>query len=379
MHIKRTLSIVSLISILVISTSADSFGQSSEDNRNDRGKDGDETVYTIKKGDTLWDISGEFLKNPFMWPNLWENNNYISNPDLIYPGNRLIIPSVILLKTEPPVKFSEEEAAPVSAAEATLPRFLNEQAVVPVPVEPITAPIPSIPAHPKRPHLPNAPAGAPAVEKPVVSSDTIEASGYVINKIESYGVINGSAEDRNIFANGDTVKLSLSKGYTDKVLLGGKFTIFRTSGPVIHPRTKKKAGFIFIPVGVLEINRVQGNDASGNIIRSYTYASPGDLIQPFSPAQPVNRVTKVADDLQGYIIEAQYGSELSAQFSIVYLDKGAADGITPGAMIYVIREKKDDIIGELRVVSVQDTTSTALVIRSVEPFGVGSKVTTTIK
>ena len=370
MHIKRTLSIVSLISILVISTSADSFGQSSEDNRNDRGKDGDETVYTIKKGDTLWDISGEFLKNPFMWPNLWENNNYINNPDLIYPGNRLIIPSVILLKTEP-----AEEAAPVSAAEATLPRFLNDQAVVPVPGEPITASIPSMPAHPKRPPLP----GAPAVEKPVVSSDTIEASGYVINKIEGYGVITGSAEDRNIFADGDTVKLSLSKGYTDKVLLGGKFTIFRTSGPVIHPMTKKKAGFIFIPVGVLEINRVQGNDASGNIIRSYTYASPGDLIQPFSPAQPVNRVTKVADDLQGYIIEAQYGSELSAQFSIVYLDKGAADGITPGAIIYVIREKKDDIIGELRVVSVQDTTSTALVIRSAEPFGVGSKVTTTIK
>ncbi|MEK6583685.1 MAG: LysM peptidoglycan-binding domain-containing protein [Nitrospirota bacterium] len=363
MHIKRTLSIVSLISILVISTSADSFGQSSEDNRNDLGKDGDETVYTIKKGDTLWDISGEFLKNPFMWPNLWENNNYINNPDLIYPGNRLIIPSVILLKTEP-----AEEAAPVSAAEATLP----EQAVVPVPGEPITASIPSMPAHPKRPPLP----GAPAVEKPVVSSDTIEASGYVINKIEGYGVISGSAEDRNIFADGDTVKLSLSKGYTDKVLLGGKFTIFRTSGPVIHPRTKKKAGFIFIPVGVLEINRVQGNDASGNIIRSYTYASPGDLIQPFSPAQPVNRVTKVADDLQGYIIEAQYGSELSAQFSIVYLDKGAADGITPGAIMYVIREKKDDIIGELRVVSVQDTTSTALVIRSVEPFGVGSKVIT---
>ena len=32
----------------------------------------DETAYKIKKGDTLWDISEEYLKNPFLWPNIWK-------------------------------------------------------------------------------------------------------------------------------------------------------------------------------------------------------------------------------------------------------------------------------------------------------------------
>jgi len=161
--------------------------------------------------------------------------------------------------------------------------------------------------------------------------------------------------------------------------MGDKYTIFRTSGPVIHPATKKKTGFLLIPIGVIKINRVQGKDASGEIIKSYNYASIGDRIQPYIPADPVLEIRKSEKEIQGYIIDAYEGLTLNAQFNIVYLDKGASDGITPGTIIYVTTEKKDDVIGELQVVSVQDTTSTALVTRSVEPFGTGSKVTTIIK
>lgn len=49
--------------------------------------------YTIKKGDTLWGISAQFLESPWLWPELWEQNNNIENPDLIYPGDVLLISS----------------------------------------------------------------------------------------------------------------------------------------------------------------------------------------------------------------------------------------------------------------------------------------------
>lgn len=369
MNIIKRLSIVTLAGMFVVNASSHSFSQSSDIKVGKDVREGDTSVHTIIKGDTLWDISGEYLKNPFLWPNIWENNDYIRNPDLIYPGNKLIIPSVILSAPE-----AGKEEAPVSAVEATLPVQPETQAAE----EPISLLPADMTMRTVKPPAPAAPA-APSAVRPAITADTIEAGGYIINNIESYGVIRGAKEDRNIFAEGDVVNLTLSNSYAARVSFGEKFTIFRTSGPVVHPSTRKGAGYLFIPIGVIEINRLQGNDASGKIIRSYNYALVGDQIQPYVPAQPVNRIVKAASQVKGYIIEAQESSVLNAQYSVVYLDKGAADGIIPGTILYVIRENKDEIIGELRVLSVQDSTSTAFVVRSMEPFGTGSRVTTAVK
>ena len=45
--------------------------------------------YIVKEGDTLWDIANYFFKNPQKWLKIWERNLYITNPDLIYPGNEI--------------------------------------------------------------------------------------------------------------------------------------------------------------------------------------------------------------------------------------------------------------------------------------------------
>ncbi len=48
-------------------------------------------TYIVKKGDTLWGISGMYLKQPWRWPELWDVNPQIDNPHLIYPGDELYI------------------------------------------------------------------------------------------------------------------------------------------------------------------------------------------------------------------------------------------------------------------------------------------------
>ncbi len=84
-------------------------------------------VYIIVKGDTLWDLAGKFLNNPYLWPKIWKQNKYISDPHWIYPGDPLVIEKVetvaqVQKETQPEEEvknFTEKEQKPVEQKQET--------------------------------------------------------------------------------------------------------------------------------------------------------------------------------------------------------------------------------------------------------------------
>ena len=393
MKIKRGVRFFSLIAALIIFLNLAS-NVLAEENSPDSSE---KTPYTIRKGDTLWDISEGHLENPFLWPSIWERNRYIKNPDLIYPGRLLVMPYGIFLKApesgeaempDGPAE-SEVESEVWSLVPAPAPQEVSSTpASLPAPVEPISPPVPvSLPS----PSVPRAVSPEPKAEAKASMAPAsfsiisqrgrmtltalADASGYITDSIESSGMITGSPEEKILFSDGDNVTLLLK----NKASVGDRFTIFQPPAPVSHPKTGKKVGMLFVPVGEIEITGVQGRDAAGKIIKSYTYSSQGDYIQPYRPSAPPAKMGKTVPDLSGYIIESHEGKMLNAEYSIVYLDRGASDGVIPGTTFYVIGEEHNDVVGEIRVISAQTATSTALVTKSVEPFDIGSKIVTTTK
>ncbi|MEW6376100.1 MAG: LysM peptidoglycan-binding domain-containing protein [Thermodesulfobacteriota bacterium] len=224
-----------------------------------------EGIYTIKQGDTLWDISAKFLKDPFLWPKLWQRNPYITNPHWIYPGQPVRLSPFEEIKKEEPEKVVVEEK-PKEVEEVVKEVEVKEvQKVEPPPVE-------------KKPEV--VPEKKPVEEKPMTFPE-IRSAGF-INDIDykGIGIILENREGKNLMAEGDIVYLAFKT--SEPILIGNKYTIFRASEMIRHPVTDKKIGRKYNITGNVQIIDRYSNFFTAKIIEAFDAIYKGDMIQPYS-------------------------------------------------------------------------------------------------
>lgn len=256
--------------------------------------------YVVQKGDTLWGISGRYLKEPWRWPELWKmNQEQVKNPHLIYPGDVIVL---------------DRSGA---AARLRLVKMETTRLQPKVRSEPSTrSAVPSI-----------SPSAIEAfLSKPlVVSSDELDGAAQII----------ATAESRVTLGAGDRAFVrGISK---DK---GDRWQIFRRGDPLVDPENNEILGYEAIYLGEAQVRR-HGEVATIDIVKSVQEIYQNDRLIPLGKQSPVFAYMPHPPSVpvRGRIVSAYGSLQETGPLSIVALSKGSKDGLDVGTVLAIERSQ----------------------------------------
>jgi LysM repeat protein len=331
--------------------------------------EGPEGTYVVKKGDTLWGIAKDLLNDPFLWPRIWNQNPFITNPNLIFPGDTLGMPGREIAPAPTPAPVAE---APKPGPPTEPPK---EAAKVPAPMP--TAPEMEV---------------APSPPMPVASQAAIACSPVLLDEqvVADAGVgsVAKSNDNRRLLSQEDQIVAAVDGPQTLKV--GDRLAVVRPGLRVVHPWRRGTLGRALFTLGLLEVTQVQARTVSGRLIYSCLPITIGDRIMPFALApfpedkiaQPTSRV------LEGVIVDTPAQLQILGLQNVVYLDVGTGQGIGPGDVFAVYRPNVPNVnlatgevvpippdrLGEVVVIRVTNSTSTAVISASAREIRAGDQV-----
>ncbi len=259
--------------------------------------------YIVKPGDTLWDISSLFLRDPWYWPEIWNRNPQIENPHLIYPGDVL---TLVYIDGQPQILVNAGKASGSGA-----PGGLRQVKLSPsVRRSELQASIATIPGDAIRQFL---------TRPRVVTKQELDNAPYIL-----------SSEDKHlILGEGNKVYI---RGELDKERV--RYTVFRTGGELVDPDNGEVLGYEAIYAGEAHIDRY-GDPATGTLTRTEREVLIGDHLLPTNKSK-INNIyfPKLPDQkLKGKIISLFDGLFGIAKYQIAVVNIGERDGLEVGHLL----------------------------------------------
>ncbi|HLF56003.1 MAG TPA: LysM peptidoglycan-binding domain-containing protein [Thermoanaerobaculia bacterium] len=361
----------------------------------------DAKIHIVQKGDTLWALSAHYLGNPYLWPQIWEKNQYVLDAHWIYPGDPLIVGI---------------EVAPAESVGAT-----TEITSPPVAAEPA-------------PQVSDAGAGEGRGEGegegdlaggrvdaqtarrntpvPLGSESDIYCTGYIGDLDEEFGgaIIGSEFEDltprlnvvqdwaaaEGLFGRMDALKYELTLGdvvYLDGgrsagLSVGQLFTAIEPRAKVRHPVSGDVVGRFYAYTGRIRVLTVQEERAIAEVVQTCAGVHVGARLRPFQPEpiplarppvqRPVNDPTTADLGAAPVILHANSSLFTLGQDHVVFIDRGESDDVLPGDLFTIYRiSLKGQLpipVGELAVLSVHSHSAVAKILESRYPVYVGDRL-----
>ncbi len=299
--------------------------------------------YIVQPGDTLWDIANHFFKDPRQWLNIWEHNLYITNPDLIYPGNKIWFDGrrmhqggLTTVRPQPKIIIRPVERLEQNTDSALLLTALQRQGLI-------------------RP-------------------DQLQGVGHIID----------SRDERLNYGVHDTVYLKLDQ----PAAKGALFDIFRSTDTLRDPHSGAALGILTKHMGQLRIESAAGGIYRGVITKAFEEIARGDRLMPARSIDPHLVPSRPEQQLSGSVIYMRSGNYEAARHQVIGISLGLRDGLKTGDELAIYKTGRvvrdvvsgepvtlpQEQIGELLVLVAQQQAAIALITRSRAPIDLGDTV-----
>lgn len=250
-------------------------------------------TYTVVKGDTLWDISGKYLDQPWRWPELWEGNPQIVNPHLIYPGDVI---SMYYVDGEPRLGINRAGGTVKLSPKIRATRI--DDAIPVIPVDAIHQFL---------------------RKSRVLDLSAIESGPYVVRGEES----------RIMVAHGDRVYV---KGLSDAS--DDTYELFHRGEPIKDPTTGEIIGYKGIFVGEAEMD-VMGDPATLVMTSTAREVAIGDIVMSRPDDELLANIypSVPEEKINGQVLLVVDGVGIFGRYQTVLINLGKSDGLSRGHVL----------------------------------------------
>ncbi len=256
-------------------------------------------TYDVRPGDTLWAIAGRFLRDPWRWPEVWEGNPEVSDPNRIFPGDQLILD--ISQPGAPRIRRAGQGMRVVKLS----PRVRVTALETAIP----TIPIGSV---------------APFLTRPwVTDARALDDAPYVV----------GFPHERVLAGRGDQI-------FVRRIMRANEagFEVLRPGEALRDPDTRELLGYEALYVGEARLEQT-GDPATLLMTSSTRQVQIGDRVRPARDETVIRSFVprQAPRGLEGHIISVLDGVSQIGQYDVVVLDRGSREGVEVGLVFGVYR------------------------------------------